>query len=107
MSANIIVIYIATLVGLVLVPRIRPIILKLVPLLLLLTTANETWITVLEHHQHATLLYNIFSIFEIIIWGLVLCNVSFENNSWALIGLALLIIGSIFEIYFRPGFHSY
>lgn len=108
MTAGIIIIYLATLTGLALVNRIRPVVFRLLVLLLVLTAFNETWLTVPEHQVYTTLHYNIFSLVEICIWSVILLNINgYTKNVIFYLIPAIILIASVIEIYLRPGFHSY
>ena len=108
MNTGIFILYITTAAGLILIKKIRPAYYILIVLLLLLTSLNETWVTVWEHQRNALLFYNIFSLVEMVLWSLLLVYNNDYRRKWVhfLIIIALLI-GSFIEISLRSGFHSY
>jgi hypothetical protein len=108
MTLGVAILYLTTFAGLFLMPRIRPVIFLLILLLLVVTSANETWITVLNKVEDPTMRYNIFSLFEISCWSTLLIFLNkFRHYKLHIAFVVLLLAASVVEIIVRPGFHSY
>lgn len=107
MTIGIITLYLATIIGLFSIKKIRPVIFAVLPLLLLVTSLNETWITVLQHRKQAMLFYNIFSLLELTAWCFVFYHTNKVFNKWLHVSAwFLLLLFSIIEIATQKGFHS-
>ncbi len=80
----------------------------LLVLLLFITSVNETWVTVLGNQTNRTLLYNLFSLTELVIWSaILLTNNKYLKKSIDILIISIILAVSIVEINLRNGFHSY
>src|SRR5687768_15306783 len=106
MTAGVIILYLATAIGLVLINRIRPVAYRALVLLLLITTINETWVTVLKNTENRLLLYNLFSLVEMLAWSIIFIYTNPGRKYLQVIVAVILMIASTYEIYNRNAFHS-
>ncbi|HEY4151620.1 MAG TPA: hypothetical protein VGM41_21925 [Chitinophagaceae bacterium] len=107
MNPSLYILFVAAATGLLFIGRRKEKAFMLLTVLLVVTSANETWITVLGHHKEGTLLYNLFSLIEIVVWGLIFREINKINNNYFLAALVVILLASVAEIVYRKGFHTY
>ncbi len=107
MNPSLYILFIAAATGLLFSGRKKEKAFNLLTVLLVVTSATETWITVLGHHKEAAMLYNLFSLVEIVLWGFIFREINKINNNYFLAVLAIILLASVAEIVYRKGFHSY
>ena len=107
MNPSLYVLFTAAAIGLLFIGRPKEKAFTLLTILLAVTSATETWITVLGHHEGATMLYNLFSLIEILIWGLIFREINKPGNKYFLVVLVIILLASVAEIAYRKGFHTY
>jgi hypothetical protein len=106
MEPAVLILYVTTGIGLILSYRIRPVLFLLLVSLLLITSLNETWLTVLQHDEDRNNFYNWFSLIEIVIWSVLLIENNNYTHKWLhYILVSLILVASVTEISYRPGFH--
>lgn len=107
MPIGVIIILIATLTGLILINKIRPVYFSLIVILLFLSSCNEILALYIFSVKQKVFAYNIFSLIEIAIWFIAIYYTAIFKNRKILIVLLFLILAlSTFEIITKRGFHS-
>ena len=76
MNFGIFIIYLCTITGLIFINKIRPKFYSIIVVLLILTSCNETWVSVINKGLNGVFYYNIFSIVEITCW----CYIFYKIN---------------------------
>ena len=108
MNFGIFIIYLCTITGLIFINKIRPKFYSIIVVLLILTSCNETWVSVINKGLNGVFYYNIFSIVEITCWCYIFYKINhLKKKGWHFFFIFSIIIFSIVEIIFRKGFHTY
>lgn len=107
MPIGILVILAATILGLILIKKIRPRTMLLVPAILILSSVNELLVYYCLKSSQKIIAYNIFSLIEILLWSLFFIFSVYHKQKTNSIAIVLgLFFVSVAEIYALPGFHS-